>query len=131
MKKVNFTLQVSPEKINKEKAKNQLTFQNEFIIINERHRDVSTISDELLIQEKAKNEGLDSPINCVFDRTDKFVVFGSFMGIKIVEVGATARAEEQVATGKAENTERFMNVSLFQGIARVSSQVATAKSGKA
>ncbi len=46
MKKVNFTLQVSPEKINKEKAKNQLTFQNE------RHRDVSTISDELLIQEK-------------------------------------------------------------------------------
>ena len=40
------------EKINKEKAKNQLTFQNEFIIINERHRDVSTISDELLIQEK-------------------------------------------------------------------------------
>lgn len=52
MKKVNFTLQVSPEKINKEKAKNQLTFQNEFIIINERHRDVSTISDELLIQEK-------------------------------------------------------------------------------
>lgn len=52
LKKVNFTLQVSPEKINKEKAKNQLTFQNEFIIINERHRDVSTISDELLIQEK-------------------------------------------------------------------------------
>lgn len=52
MKKVNFILQVSPEKINKEKAKNQLTFQNEFIIINERHRDVSTISDELLIQEK-------------------------------------------------------------------------------
>lgn len=52
MKKVNFTLQVRPEKINKEKAKNQLTFQNEFIIINERHRDVSTISDELLIQEK-------------------------------------------------------------------------------
>ena len=52
MKKVNFTLQVSPEKINKEKAKNQLTFQNEFIIINERHRDVSTILDELLIQEK-------------------------------------------------------------------------------
>ena len=52
LKKVNFTLQVSHEKINKEKAKNQLTFQNEFIIINERHRDVSTISDELLIQEK-------------------------------------------------------------------------------
>lgn len=52
LKKVNFTLQVSTEKINKEKAKNQLTFQNEFIIINERHRDVSTISDELLIQEK-------------------------------------------------------------------------------
>lgn len=52
LKKVNFTLQVSPEKINKEKTKNQLTFQNEFIIINERHRDVSTISDELLIQEK-------------------------------------------------------------------------------
>lgn len=52
MKKVNFTLQVSHEKINKEKAKNQLTFQNEFIIINKRHRDVSTISDELLIQEK-------------------------------------------------------------------------------
>ena len=52
-----------------------------------------------------------------------------------MEVGATAKAEEQVATGKAEvvmgeveNTERFMNVSLFQGIARVSSQVATAKS---
>ena len=90
---------------------------------------------ELLIQEKAKNEGLDSPINCVFDRSDKFVVFGSFVGIKIVEVGATAKAEEQVATGKAEvvmgeveNTERFMNVSLFQGIARVSSQVAAAKS---
>ena len=52
MKKVNFTLQVNHEKINKEKAKNQLTFQNEFIIMNERHRDVSTISDELLIQEK-------------------------------------------------------------------------------
>ena len=52
LKKVNFTLQVSHEKINKEKAKHQLTFQNEFIIINERHRDVSTISDELLIQEK-------------------------------------------------------------------------------
>ena len=52
LKKVNFTFQVSHEKINKEKAKNQLTFQNEFIIINERHRDVSTISDELLIQEK-------------------------------------------------------------------------------
>ncbi|KAM7452875.1 hypothetical protein BLSTO_06385 [Blastocystis sp. subtype 1] len=33
---------------------------------------------ELLIQEKAKNEGLDSPINCVFDRSDKFVVFGSW-----------------------------------------------------
>lgn len=52
MKKVNFTLQVNHEKINKEKVKNQLTFQNEFIIMNERHRDVSTISDELLIQEK-------------------------------------------------------------------------------
>ena len=52
LKKVNFTLKVNHEKINKEKAKNQLTFQNEFIIINERHRDVSTISDELLIQEK-------------------------------------------------------------------------------
>ena len=85
---------------------------------------------ELLIQEKAKNEGLDSPINCVFDRSDKFVVFGSFVGIKIVEVGVTAKAEEQVM-GEVENTERFMNVSLFQGIARVSSQVATAKSGKA
>ena len=50
LKKVNFTLQVSPEKINKEKAKNQLTFQNEFIIINERHSDVSTIPDESLSQ---------------------------------------------------------------------------------
>ena len=43
---------MSISKKNKEKAKNQLTFQNEFIIMNERHRDVSTISDELLIQEK-------------------------------------------------------------------------------
>ena len=50
----NATIDISDGnvKINKEKAKNQLTFQNEFIIINERHRDVSTISDELLIQEK-------------------------------------------------------------------------------
>lgn len=88
------------------------------------------LKTELLIQEKAKNEGLDSPINCVFDRMDKFVIFGSFLGIKIVEVGVCTCGDHQVATGKTEvvmgeveNTERFMHLSLFQGIARVSSQV--------
>ncbi len=46
------------------------------------------LKTELLIQEKAKNEGLDSPINCVFDQTDRYVLFGSFIGIKIMDVGA-------------------------------------------
>ena len=93
---------------------------------------------ELLIQEKAKNEGLDSQINCVFDRTDKFVAFGSFVGIKIVEVGVWACGKSQVATGKTEvvmgeveNTERFLHLSLFQGIARVSSQVEQEREGDA
>lgn len=45
------------------------------------------LKTELLIQEKAKNEGLDSPINCVFDQTDRYVLFGSFIGIKIMDVG--------------------------------------------
>ena len=44
------------------------------------------LKTELLIQEKAKNEGLDSPINCVFDQTDRYVVFGSFIGIKMMDV---------------------------------------------
>ena len=45
------------------------------------------LKTELLIQEKAKNEGLDSPINCVFAQTDRYVLFGSFIGIKIMDVG--------------------------------------------
>lgn len=47
-----------------------------------------------------------------FDESGTFIYFGTPIGIKVVNIrtGKTVRI-----TGKVENTERFLQVALFQG----------------
>ena len=45
------------------------------------------LKTEASIRQQALEQGFDSPINCVFDKTEKFVVYGSLIGLKIVSVG--------------------------------------------
>ena len=58
----------------------------------------------------------DSPLSTApslgFDESDTFIFFGSLMGIKIVNyrTGTLARI-----IGKVENTERFLQIALYQG----------------
>ena len=44
------------------------------------------LKTEESIRQQALEQGLDSPINCVFDKTEKFIVYGSMIGLKIVDV---------------------------------------------
>ena len=41
---------------------------------------------ESSVREKALGEGLDSVINCVFDQGERFVMYASMLGVKIVNV---------------------------------------------
>ena len=72
------------------------------------------------IEEKIDSNELVSPINCVFDESETFVLYSCLLGIKIMNI---LTGEQCCLMGEVENGERFLNVSLFQGIASVSSQV--------
>ena len=41
---------------------------------------------EASVREKALGEGLDSPINCVFDQAERFIMYSCMIGLKIVNV---------------------------------------------
>lgn len=41
---------------------------------------------ETLVREKALGEGLESPINCVFDQAERFILYSCMIGLKIVNV---------------------------------------------
>jgi len=58
---------------------------------------------------------------CVFDESGHFLLFGSYVGIKVVNL-VTNRVSRLL--GKVENTERFIQVALYQG------QVAASKRRK-
>lgn len=85
---------------------------------------------ESILHNRVESEELYSPINCAFDETETFVLYGCLLGIKIMNVRFWRQIVIQIITGEqccvmgeVENGERFLNVSLFQGIATVSSQV--------
>lgn len=45
------------------------------------------LKTEAMIRQQAEEEGgLESPINCVFDQAERFVMYGCMMGVKIVNV---------------------------------------------
>jgi hypothetical protein len=68
------------------------------------------------------------PSNAIFDESGHFVVFPTMMGIKIVN---TVTDKVNVHLGLVENTERFLSISLFQGVPKASSQYNIAKTGSA
>ena len=60
-------------------------FANDELSIDTFHFNKKLKTEES-IRQQALDEGLDSPVNCVFDKTEKFVVYGSMIGLKIVDV---------------------------------------------
>jgi len=53
------------------------------------------------------------PPNAVFDTTGNFIIFPSLIGIKIINIVTNKVAR---VLGKAENTERFLAIALYQSI---------------
>jgi peptidylprolyl isomerase domain and WD repeat-containing protein 1 len=54
------------------------------------------------------------PPNIVFDRSDRFIIFSTMHGAKIVDVRTGAL---RGLLGQVENTERFLSLALHQGVA--------------
>jgi len=68
--------------------------------------------------EKAIDNDPDAPkTNVIFDHSGQFIIYPSMWGIKIVDAHT---GEFMRLLGKIESTERFLSVSLFQGIIDVS-----------
>lgn len=48
-----------------------------------------------------------------FEESDTFIIFGSLLGIKVINIHSNRLVR---LIGKVENTERFLQLALYQGI---------------
>ena len=58
--------------------------------------------------------------NAIFDKSGKFILFATLVGVKMLHLDSNLTGR---VIGKVENTERFLAIALFQGVARNSSQM--------
>eukprot|EP00891_Asterochloris_glomerata_P002139 jgi/Astpho2/2139/fgenesh1_pm.00040_%23_3_t len=60
--------------------------------------------------------------NVVFDDSGNFLLYATLLGIKVVNL-VTHRVSRII--GKVENTERFLRIALYQGVAKVGAKTTT------
>jgi len=76
-----------------------------------------------------EKEARGTPWNCAFDDSGRYVLFGSSFGIKVVDVSTGAT---RLLIGESDSlAERFRNVALFQGAAKVDAQMEQARATEA
>lgn len=74
-------------------------------------------------RELEESEALNT-FNAVFDESDNFLIFATMIGIKIVSLSSSRVLR---VLGRVESGQRFLSVSLYQGIPRVDTQYMLAK----
>jgi peptidylprolyl isomerase domain and WD repeat-containing protein 1 len=74
-------------------------------------------------RELEESEALNT-FNAVFDESDNFLIFATMIGIKIVSLSSSRVVR---VLGRVESGQRFVSVSLYQGIPRVDTQYMLAK----
>ncbi|KAF0696844.1 Aste57867_12424 [Aphanomyces stellatus] len=57
--------------------------------------------------------------NCIFDASGHYVLFATLFGIKVLNIETNTLAR---VLGKVENTERFLQICLFQGTPSINTQ---------
>jgi peptidylprolyl isomerase domain and WD repeat-containing protein 1 len=53
------------------------------------------------------------PTNVLFDETGNFILYSTLLGIKVINIRTNSLTK---LIGKVENTERFLQIALFQGV---------------
>ena len=76
-------------------------------------------------QDDLQHPGYRPPAsNAIFDETGTFLIYPTLLGIKIMNIYTKKLIN---IIGRFESTERFLNISLYQGVPLVSSQMALAR----
>eukprot|EP00823_Brevimastigomonas_motovehiculus_P005474 TRINITY_DN4046_c0_g1_i1.p1 TRINITY_DN4046_c0_g1~~TRINITY_DN4046_c0_g1_i1.p1 ORF type:complete len:498 (+),score=124.88 TRINITY_DN4046_c0_g1_i1:56-1495(+) len=72
--------------------------------------------------EKASKASSIPPSNVVFDETSTFIIYPTMLGIKVVNMHTNKVVR---LLGKYENTERFLSVSLYQGVPQTAQSISS------
>lgn len=70
--------------------------------------------DKRLVVEREMEKYIDiiPPLNIQFDETNNYIFYSSILGIKFIEIKTDRLIK---ILGKAESSERFLTLNLFQG----------------
>jgi len=74
----------------------------------------------LAIERELEKSDMKSCANAVFDESGNFILYGSPLGVKVVNIVTNKVAR---MLGKAESNQRFLNVSLYQGVPKAKATI--------